>query len=417
MTGMPDGEAESGERAVLERAVGAFRKRLGRAPEWAAVAPGRVNLIGEHTDYNGGFVLPIAIDRVCAAVGGRGWEMGRTRVLAVDLGEEASLDASAEPVAGDGSLGTVRAGSWISYVAGVIAQYQRLGGADGDGAGGLAAGEELDIAVSSSVPLGSGLSSSAALEVAVATLLEQAWMIEVRARTKALLCQRAEQEFAGVPCGIMDQFVSVMGRRGCALLIDCRSEETRAVPMPPESEAVVVVMDTGVRHALGGAGGEYAKRRAACERAAGKLGVRLLRDADEGMVERGRAVLSDEEWRCARHVVGENRRTVEAAGALERGDLAAVGRLMNESHESLRGDYRVSCAELDTVVEAARGAEGVFGARMTGGGFGGCAVAVVRPGALGGVVGAVAQEYRARHGCECRLFVTAACEGARAIPL
>lgn len=381
---------------VLARAAAAFRAQFGNEPTWAAAAPGRVNLIGEHTDYNGGFVLPIAIDRVCVAVGGL--NPRESRVYTADLDRAGAFDTRA-PIAlkKEGAASGIERGSWLSYVAGVMAQFQRPGwtGFSETGRGHLARVEvqsprnrdregaespaipNLDIAIASSVPVGSGLSSSAAIEVATATLLEQALGVTLDPKSKALLCQRAEHEFAGVPCGIMDQFISVMGREHHALLIDCRSQEARPVPMP--DGAVIVVMNTNIRHAL--AGGEYAKRRATCAAAAIKLGVRELRDADVRALSASEGSLSAQETRCARHVITENTRTLAAAEALRARDLSAFGQFMLDSHASLRDDYEVSCPELDTLVELAMKVPGVFGARMTGGGFGGCAVAMTEPGA------------------------------------
>lgn len=393
---------------VLHRARTFFSERFGHGPKYAAAAPGRVNLIGEHTDYNGGFVLPIAIDRVCVAAVGPS-PAGVFRLASADAGPET---VEVAPSTLDDPARFER-GHWASYIAGVISGVRwEAGSSSGDG---TAWARGLDIAVASDVPLGAGLSSSASLEVAVAAALERAWSVPLAPRVRARLCRRAEHEYAGVPCGIMDQAIASMGKRGHALLIDCQSEEGRLVSMPAADRVAVLVINTGVRHAL--ASGEYGRRRAACQRAADRLGVALLREVDLATLERNRTKLDGEEYRCARHVVAENARTLDAAAALSRGDeesLAAVGRLMNESHESLRHDYRVSCAELDTVVEAARGVEGVFGARMTGGGFGGCAVALCRPGAVDAATEAVGVAYRAAHPAyEPMFFVTHASDGAR----
>lgn len=388
------------------RAIAEFSAAFGREPVWGASAPGRVNLIGEHTDYNEGFVLPIAIDRVCVAVAGPAADARRSRVLAADLGRTAEVDLARPLEVGEGS-GQVAAGSWLSYIAGVAAQFQRL-----QGWGAL---PNLDIAIASSVPLGGGLSSSAAVEVATATLLEQVAGVSLEPRAKALLCQRAEHEFAGVPCGIMDQFVSVMGRTGHAILIDCRSQDATPIPMPAAERVSVVVINSNVRHAL--AGGEYAARRMACESAAAVLGVTALRDVDLDRLEGARDRLSEIEYRRARHVVTENSRTLAAADALRAGDLEQMGRLMRESHESLRADYEVSCPELDTLVEVASTIPGVFGARMTGGGFGGCVVAIAEPSSAAALQERVGPEYEMRHGREAIFFVTAAGEGSRSVPV
>jgi galactokinase len=394
----------TGEDNPRSRATAAFLSAFGREPAWGASAPGRVNLIGEHTDYNEGFVLPIAIDRVCVAVGGPASVGGRTRIVASDIGQEVEVDLSRAVEVGEGA-GMVAHGSWASYVAGVAAQFQRLGARDLP---------NLDIAIASSVPLGGGLSSSAAVEVAVATLLEQATGLVLGPRDKALLCQRAEHEFAGVPCGIMDQFVSVMGREGHALLIDCRSQQATPIPMPPPEQARVVVINSNVRHAL--AGGEYAARRMACESAAAVLGVTALRDADLARIEGARDRLSDVEFRRARHVVTENARTLEAVKALRAGDLARMGRLMRESHESLRVDYEVSCAELDTLVELGSEVPGVFGARMTGGGFGGCVVMLVKASDAENLIAGVLPAYARRSGRQGAAFITLPGPGTRPLP-
>lgn len=377
---------------LVGRASEALRERFGSVARWGAAAPGRVNLIGEHTDYNDGFVLPMAIDRYCVAVGGRAREGDRTRVVAVDLDEGIEFGRGGERVA---------RGTWGSYVQGVLELMGQCGDLP-----------VMDIAIASSVPLGGGLSSSASLEVAVATLAEQAMGVELGGREKALLCQRAEHEYAGVPCGIMDQFASVMGRAGHALLIDCRSQEVRPILMP--EGLGVVVINSNVHHEL--ASGEYAKRRAMCEAAAKKLGVESLREATEAQV--GHLELTDEENRCVRHVVTENERTVEAAAALTAGDVERVGELMVQSHASLRDDYRVSCEELDTLVELVMGLEGgggVYGARMTGGGFGGCVVAICSPGAVDDDLAAVRAGYVKKHGIECDGFVVRAGAGSRQV--
>jgi galactokinase len=308
--------------------------------------------------------------------------------------------------------------AWARYVAGVMECYRRAVVGKGR-VGGL---PNMDLAVCSSVPLGSGLSSSASLEVAVATALEGALGAGVAPMERAMLCQRAEHEFAGVPCGIMDQFASVFGVAGNALLIDCREMTCAPVPLPPgkaDGGAVVIVANTNVRHTLGES--EYSARRAACRSAAAKLGVGSLREA--GPSEFEARTLTDEESRCVRHVTGEIRRVLETSAALEEasgtGDwpaaLATVGRLMFESHASLRDDYRVSCDELDTLVELARSVPGVYGARMTGGGFGGCIVALAEPGSAPALVERLEGEYPRRHHRRCSVFEVRAADGARVI--
>jgi len=389
-------------RRVFDRAISCFTRLVG-VPRWAAVAPGRVNLIGEHVDYNDGFVLPIAIDRTCVAIGSPALDARKCRVHALDKDESSLIDMTKTPPV------SLNRGSWLSYIAGVIAMYQRELG--------VARISPMDIAVASSVPLGGGLSSSASLELAIATLIEQAASIEPDPRRKALLCQRAEHEFAGVPCGIMDQFISAMGERDSALLIDCASAQGHTIPMPGQEHAVVMVINTNVRHEL--SSGEYASRRATCERAIRTLGVGRWRDATLDILEISANRLDEEERRCARHVITEIARTLDAATALRSGlvGLPQFGRLMDQSHASLRDDYRVSCSELDAVVEIARAVPGVFGARMTGGGFGGCVIALVRPDAVEALTNAVIEQYRELFGRTPTVFTTTASPGARSIRL
>jgi len=362
----------------------------GGAAAGAVRAPGRVNLIGEHTDYNDGFVLPIAIEKeIVALVRARGDEQvllrstGADGQVAVELGGEI---APAEP-------------KWANYCRGVIA--------------GLAArGEALvgaEILFDSTIPLGAGLSSSAALEVATAMALQAAagTVGAIPPRELALLCQHAEHTFAGTPCGIMDQSIVIMGEAGRALLLDCRSGETRQVPFD-DPALVLLVCDTQVKHELNDGG--YAARRAQCESAAEKMGIPALRDATAEQV--ASAELTDVERMRARHVVGEIARTVRAVEVLGAGDYAEFGRLMYTSHDSLRDDYQVSCAELDAIVEIAADCDGVYGARMTGGGFGGSAIVLVSAAAAEVTAAAIAAGFAERFGQPCPVFATRAAAGA-----
>lgn len=325
----------------------------------AGVAPGRVNLIGEHVDYCGGFVLPMAIDRRTVVVAAAHDQPVFSAVSA------ACLDESVTVAWGDVPL----LEGWAAYVAGV-AQILRREGLLGDIEG-------VSLAVASDVPVGSGLSSSAALEVAAARCLCSLAGVDVSAERIAAVARRAEHEFAGVPCGMMDQHVSSMGVAGHALLIDCFDGTHRTVPLP--AGLAVVVADTGVRHDL--ASGDYADRRASCERALGAINATRtsplpsLRHASAADV--AGASMSERDRRRAEHVVAECDRVTWFAAALEAGDLATCGDLMKRSHESLRTLYEVSCPELDALASAARACEGVHGARMTGAGFGGCIVALV----------------------------------------
>ncbi|HTV63114.1 MAG TPA: galactokinase [Verrucomicrobiae bacterium] len=371
-----------------------FQKDYGRAPRWVVAAPGRVNIIGEHTDYNDGFVLPMAIEHYA--------------VMAADLSRSPGLisvhDGAADETAQiEIAKGVVRGNpKWSNYIRGVIAGFQGRG----------IKVPALDVFLRSTVPLGGGLSSSAALEVSTATLLEAATGEGMDPVEKALLCQKAEHEFAGVPCGIMDQFVSVMGRPNQLLLLDCRSRKTRLVPMDDPAVAILII-NSNVRHELGT--GEYAKRRAQCEAAAKILGVKSLRDATADGLENAKKGMDDTIFRRARHVIGEIERTLHAAEGFRASNWVTVGQLMYASHASLRDDYEVSCPELDAIVEIgdAIGVKGgVFGCRMTGGGFGGCAVALVKTDAVREIIKTIAEEYKKKTGVEASLFTSRPAAGA-----
>ncbi|MEM9657901.1 MAG: galactokinase, partial [Planctomycetota bacterium] len=357
-------EASEFETPSLELQVStaraAFSHRFGAPPQWTVAAPGRVNLIGEHTDYNEGFVFPLAIERYVVMTASPS-DSTHSAVFSTLLEECARFAMEDfEPQRKD----------WTSYVRGVFAGCQRRGIESGP----------LNILVDSNVPLGSGLSSSAALEVAAATLIEAVTGVSMDPVEKARICQRAEHEFPGVPCGIMDMFSSALGAADRLLLIDCRSETAEQVPLD-DAEIAVLVINSNVKHEL--TGGEYAERRDQCERAAQLLGVPALRDVTPEQLESLEVKLDDLLYCRARHVVTENDRTLRASEALRNGDWPQVGELMYASHASLREDYQVSCPELDLLVELAQeiGSDGgVIGSRMTGGGFGGCTVSLVRSG-------------------------------------
>jgi len=354
--------------------------------DFVAWAPGRVNLIGEHTDYNDGFVLPMAIDRGLRLAVRR--RADRRAVLRSEREDgAATIDLEGPIVPG-------RAG-WAAYPEGVIAGYAALGWHI----------PGFEAVVSGDLPPGSGLSSSAALEVVTATAIETLCDRALPATERALLCQRAEHAFAGVPCGIMDQFAVCHGRAGQALLIDCRSLAIRHVPLDDVAIRVLVV-NSGVKHAL--ASGEYAARRAQCDSAAALLGSPSLRDVTPEVWRARAGDLPDTERRRATHVLTENARTLAFVAALERSDWSAAGSLMCESHASLAGDYEVSCPELDALVAAAAAVPGVHGCRMTGGGFGGCAVALVDAGRAEAAMTAIADGYRAVTGIEPQMFLTRA---------
>ncbi len=393
--------------ATHQRALAAFQAAHASLPTHVAAAPGRVNLIGEHTDYTGGFVLPIAIDRACVVTGRLSANPQRSRIVTEHSEESLDVDLLA-PLSPGVTLSphhTLSPGQWPSYVVGVLAvlahEARRAG----------ASIFNLDLAIASSVPLGGGLSSSAALEMAVCTAAASLWNIDLPPRARAVLCRKAEHEFAGVPCGIMDQYISAMGARDHALLIDCRTQECVQVPMPSLDDAAVLVINSNVRHSL--ASGEYAQRRDACALAAHILGVPELRDATEQLVARSSALAARPDlFPIARHVVTENARTLSAAAALQAGDLETFGSLMNASHNSLRDDYRVSCPELDTLVDLARNTPGIYGARMTGGGFGGCIVALARAADAANASRHILAGYRAAHARDAAAFTTLASDGA-----
>ncbi len=386
--------------ASAREAARVFRTRYGVAPRWVAVAPGRVNLIGEHTDYNGGYVLPLAIDRhvaIAAAPGSASASGSGSRLRAFSAAVDTTVDIPLDGVLAPGEPG------WANYLRGVVSGFGQRGKIPGP----------IDAAIVSDVPLGGGLSSSAALEVATATLLEAVTGTTLEPREKARLCRQAEHEFAGVPCGLMDQLASVMGDESGALLIDCQFEVVRVVPFADPSVSVLIC-NTNVKHAL--ADGAYLRRRTECIEAARQLGVPSLRDASPEMVEGARGIFDPVVRRRARHVATENARTLAAASHLEAREFAEVGALMYESHRSLREDFEVSCPELDILVDIARGigrAGGVFGSRMTGGGFGGCTVTLVGTESVATVADAISRAYASRVGTPPATFVSRPAQGAR----
>lgn len=357
-------------------------------------APGRVNLIGEHTDYNDGFVMPAAIDLYTeAAIKPR--DDRALFIRSETLSESFTFDLD-EP-------GPQTRGHWTDYVRGVAVTLERAGyrlrGAD--------------IAITSNVPIGAGLSSSAALEVATGLAMLATSGVEIDRIELAKLCQHAENEFVGMRCGIMDQFISCRGRAGTALMLDCRSLEHRLLPLP--EDARLVICNTMVKHELGSS--EYNTRRAECETGVRHFSERLadiraLRDVSLADLERSGGDLDEVIFQRCRHVITENARVMEAASALERGDLQAFGNLMAESHRSLRDDYQVSCSELDAMVDLAARIEGVYGARMTGGGFGGCTINLVRADSVAGFKRTVARDYEQATGLAPEIFVCSTADGA-----
>jgi galactokinase len=359
-------------------------------------APGRVNLIGEHTDYNDGFVFPMAIEPevrlICRARTDGAVRLAST-VFAREL-VEFSLQSKIEK--GDPQ--------WSNYSRGVAAQL-------------IAAGIPLvgmDALVANTLPVGGGLSSSAALEVATALALLTLAGAEMEPTRLSLLCQKAEHEYAGVPCGIMDQTIVSSGKAGHAMLLDCRDNSREYVKLNPH-ELRVVIVNSMVRHEL--SGGEYAQRRKQCGEGVAIFkrsnpAVRALRDVTMEQVEAARSSLSDVVYRRCRHVVGENSRTVEAARALSEQRYERCGELMVKSHQSLRDDYEVSCPELDFLADESMKEKGIYGARMTGGGFGGCIVALTQPRAVEALTHRLHETYTKKFGRQPAVLVTTATAGA-----
>jgi galactokinase len=363
----------------------AFAARFGARPRLFR-APGRINIIGEHTDYSGGFALPAAIDLDCiVAIARNGGH--RHRVYSANLDETADLAVDS----------FVRTGKWSDYVAGVAAALRRAG----------ITAPACDLLIDSAVPAGAGVSSSAALEVAATMALLAMAEEAADGAAVARWAREAETDFVGTPCGPMDQIASVHGRAGHALLLDCRDLSVRPVALP--SNAAFVLIDSGVKHAL--VDGGYASRRRDCEEAAALLGKASLRDAADNDLVRLPAPIRSR----ARHVLSENARTLAAARALETGDLADVGGLMNRSHESLRDHFEVTIAETDLLAGVARGTPGIYGARQMGGGFGGSIIALADAPHADEAGDRIAARYRAETGHVTSARVCAAVDGAREV--
>ena len=369
----------------------AFTETFAAPPTHIFRAPGRVNLIGEHTDYNDGFVLPIAIDRE-VLIAARKRDNRIVRMCALDFASARSEFPLDSPITRDD------ANTWSNYVRGIAWVLQAHG----------ATLPGIDLLIHGNVPLGSGLSSSAALEVCAATTFQAMGELVISKVEIARLCQRAENDFVGVKCGIMDQFVSALAQARHALLIDCRDLSYQNVPLP--KGATIIVCDTGKRRGL--VDSEYNTRRAECEHAARFFGVKALRDVSIEEFALREKELPPIIAKRARHVIAENARVLQAVDAAKRNDLERFGVLMNASHESLRDDYQVSCAELDAMVEVARKQSGCLGARLTGAGFGGCTVSLVADTASEAFIANVTREYQARTKLKPHIFVCHAVDGA-----
>ncbi len=362
-------------------------------------APGRVNLIGEHTDYNDGFVFPMAIEPEVRIVC-RAREDGLVRIASTAFpGEIAQFSV-------EGRIERTEP-RWANYSRGVAAQL-------------VAAGIPLtgmDALISNTLPVGGGLSSSAAIEVATAVAFLALGGLEIDASRLALICQKAEHEYAGVPCGIMDQTAVISSRAGHAMQLDCRDLSRQYVGIDP-NELRILIVNSMVRHEL--SGGEYAHRRSQCEQGVAFFrlnnpSVKAMRDVTLKQLDEARDRLDPIVYRRCRHVVTENARTLDAATRLTRREYEAAGKLMAQSHASLRDDYEVSCPELDFLAEQAMAIKGVYGARMTGGGFGGCIVALVQPRAIDNAVEQLARLYKDKFNIAPAAYITTATAGASVV--
>lgn len=370
-----------------------FTEHFGYAPTLTIQAPGRVNLIGEHTDYNDGFVLPCAIDYQ-TVISGAPRNDRQIRVLAADYQNQQDQFSLDEPIVSHANL------RWADYVRGVVKHLQtrdaNFGGAD--------------LVISGNVPQGAGLSSSASLEVAVGQVLQALYQLPLDGVALALNGQEAENQFVGCNCGIMDQLISALGKKDHALLIDCRSLETRAVPMP--ANVAVVIINSNVKRGL--VDSEYNTRRQQCEAAARFFGVKALRDVSPDLFFPILHELDPIVAKRARHVITENDRTLAAADALAAGNLKLMGKLMAESHASMRDDFAITVPPIDTLVEIVKEVIGDRGGvRMTGGGFGGCIVALMPQDLVESVRTAVAREYPLRtNGLQETFYVCKASQGS-----
>jgi galactokinase len=379
------------------RAESIFCERFGSDPSWVTAAPGRVNIIGEHIDYNDGFVLPMTIQRYACIAAGPAANPSPGRLCSIyseTLDELVAVETDYDESA--------TTPGWVRYIRGVLAGCDQLDMRP----------DEFDCVVVSSVPLGGGLSSSAALEVATATLVEAMCNSKLDPLQKARLCQTAEHDYAGVPCGLMDQYAAVFGSDSDLILMDCRDETSTNVVFDDPSVSLLV-FDTNVKHDL--ATDEYGARRAECSNAADVLGVQSLRDVDVARLDDAQSKLDESLFRRTRHVVTETARALDTAQWIRDRNWAAAGEAMYASHESLRSDYEVSCPELDAAIELAQKLSGVYGARMTGGGFGGCAILLVDSSAASKVGAELARVYKADTGISGMWFATRPGGGARVL--
>lgn len=369
-----------------------FQDRFGYEPEGCAYAPGRVNLIGEHVDYNDGFVLPFGIDRHMAIVCGR----SESRTSLSPLLNAYSVQHDQMYTFYSPSDDAPKKGTWQAYVYGVWSEFDRHHPIN----------IPVDAVINSTVPIGAGLSSSAALEVGLAISFQALTDSTISKRDLALSCQKAEHQYAGVPCGIMDQFASALCDENHLLLIDCKSLESTLIPFD-DPDAALLIIDTGVKHKL--ADDEYGKRREQCDTALRVLGLTSWRDASHEGIRNTESELTEVLTARARHVVSEIERTERAVDAVRKNDWSTVGELMYASHDSLRDDFQVSCNELDQLVDIARSMgtdAGVYGSRMTGGGFGGCTVSLVKGDRASELGDSITAAYHDATGHAAKWFVT-----------
>lgn len=383
---------------VIEQLSQEFSRTFQGRPRFFR-APGRVNVIGEHTDYNDGFVMPFAIDRQTIVAASRR-EDSKVNVRARDLDETCAIDLRDEP--------RVKTGTWMDYVEGSLRCVAEKFRFEPSGA---------DMIITSSVPIGAGLSSSAALEVAVGFAILSLNDVPVDREKLAFAGQMAEHNYVGTRSGIMDQFASAFGKQGNAMLLDCRSLERKYVPIADE-RATIAVIDTKVKHNL--ASSEYNTRRAECEEAVKLLkrelpDVRSLRDVTQQQIDQFANLLPENILKRSRHVVSENQRTLDAAESFRKKDFESVGELMFDSHASLRDDYEVSCDELDFLVDVASEITGVFGSRMTGGGFGGCTVNLLSRDYLEEFRTMTVELYASKFGQEPDFYIFEAADGVSEI--
>ncbi len=377
--------------SIQQRILHQFERRFSPVPAYVLRAPGRVNLIGEHTDYNEGFVLPIAIDRaVWIALSPRSDQ--QVNIEALDYADSASISLDDLYSAEKGWAEYIKGVAWALLNCGYLLQ----------GWDGVIAGD---------VPIGAGLASSAALELAATRAFTITSDLEWQAVEMAQLVQGAENHWVGMNCGIMDPLISAKGMAGHALLIDCRSLKIETVPLPPHT--VVAVLDTATRRDL--VDSAYNDRRAQCEQAASCLGVAALRDISCEQFDALSSQLDPILWRRVQHVISENDRTLQAAAAMKEGDVTQLGRLMNASHTSLRDDFEVSSKELDLMVICANEAPGCYGARMTGAGFGGCAVALVQAGLADVFTDSVTYKYQAAAQLAPKIYICKASNGVELV--